>query len=445
MTQTLVRVGTLLLSVVILLTGHGLQLTLLPIRAEFLGWTTNAIAVTGSAYFLGFVVGCLVIPSIVSQVAHIRTFMVMAAVATVALLGAGIFDHFAAWLGLRFSTGFAFAGLYMVIESWLSEAAPADRRGTLLAFYSLISLLAMVAGQSFLGLAEPHDLKLVMGAALILGLAIIPIGLTRMAVPQPIPRVRFSLRVLADASRVAVVCALFGGLVTGALWSVGPLVGRAFGLEAGSIGLMMSFAIAGGALAQLPVGRLSDHTDRRFVIAGLFSVGAALSLLGWLFSAQSPAMLYGAMFFIGAAAMPIYALCIATAADNSEIPLIQIASGILIMNSIGSIFGPVLVAPLIGALGGAGFFLFAMISMMLGAGWTFYRISVIERPKTHEQKFLAMPKTSIVAAELVDAGSDLARVSDSELQDGYTTRNPAGDPPGAAPAAAGDGSRADGP
>ncbi|MFU8813983.1 MAG: MFS transporter [Pseudomonadales bacterium] len=406
MTQTLVRVGTLLLAVAILLTGHGLQLTLLPIRAEYLGWTTQSIALTGSAYFLGFVVGCLVIPSIVAQVAHIRTFMVMAALATIALLGAGMFDDFAAWLVLRFGTGFAFAGLYMVIESWLSEAAPPDRRGTLLAVYSVISLLAMVAGQSFLALAEPHDLRLVMGAAFILGLAILPIGLTRMVAPHPIPRVRFSLRVLSQASRVAVVCALFGGLVTGALWSVGPLVGRAFGLDTGSIGLMMAFAIFGGAAAQLPVGRLSDHTDRRFVIAGMFTLGCLLSVLGWQFSAQSPAMLYAAMFFIGAASMPIYALCIATAADNSQLPLIHIASGILIMNSIGSIFGPILVAPLIGALGGEGFFLFAAVSMLLGAGWAFYRISVVERSRSHEQKFLAMPKTSIVAAELADAEFD---------------------------------------
>jgi MFS family permease len=402
MTQTLVRVGTLLLAVAILLVGHGLQLTLLPIRGEFLGWSTGIIALTGSAYFLGFVVGCLVIPSVVAQVAHIRTFMVMAAIATVALLGAGLLDYVLAWLILRFCTGFAFAGLYMVIESWLSEAAPADRRGTLLAFYSLISLLAMVVGQSFLALAEPHGLRMIMTAACMIGLAIIPIGLTRMTAPQPIPRVRFSLRVLAQASRVAVVCALFGGLVTGALWSVGPLVGRAFGLDTGSIGLMMAFAIFGGAAAQLPVGKLSDHTDRRFVIAGLFTVGAAVSLVGWLFSAHSPAMLYGAMFFVGAASMPIYALCIATAADNAEIPLIQIASGILIMNSIGSIFGPMLVAPMIGAVGGAGFFLFAMIAMIVGAAWAFYRISVIERPKTHEHKFLAMPKTSMVAAELAD-------------------------------------------
>jgi MFS family permease len=403
MTQTLVRVSTLLLAVAILLVGHGLQLTLLPMRAEALGWGTSAIGVTGSAYFLGFVAGCLVIPSIVAQVAHIRTFMVMAAIATVALLGLGLFDVLAAWLVLRFATGFAFAGLYMVIESWLSEAAPADGRGSVLAIYSMISLLAMVAGQSFLGLAEADNLKLLMGSAFIMCIAIIPIGLTRMAAPQPIPRVRFSPRVLAKASRVAVVCAFFGGLVTGSFWSVGPLVGRAFGLDSAGIGAMMAAAIVGGALAQFPVGRLSDRTDRRFVIAGMFTLGMLLCAVGWWYSASSAGTLYVAMFFVGATTMPIYALCIVTAADNAaDVPLIQIASGILIFNSLGSIAGPLLVSPLVARMGGEGFFLFAAVSMALGAAWTFYRISVIERPRRHEQRFMAVPKTSIVATELAD-------------------------------------------
>lgn len=400
MTKTLVRVGTLLLAVAVLLVGHGLQLTLLPIRAESLGWSTNAIGLTGSAYFLGFVAGCLVIPSIVAQVAHIRTFMVMAAIATAALLGAGLLDYVAAWLVLRFATGFAFAGLYMVIESWLSEAAPTDGRGSVLAVYSMISLLAMVLGQSFLGLSDPEDLRLVMGAALLLALAIVPVGLTRMTAPHPIPRMRFSPRVLARSSRVAVVCVFFSGLVTGALWAVGPLVGRAYGLDTADIGLMMATAIIGGALAQLPVGRLSDRTDRRFVIAGLLGIGVLVSAAGWLFSAASPAVLFVCMFGIGFTAMPLYALSIATASDNSTLPLIQIASGILIMNSLGSIFGPLLVSPLVAWHGGEGFFLFAAVSMALGGAFALHRISVIERPKHHEQKFAPMPRTSIVAAEL---------------------------------------------
>ena len=402
MTQTLGRVSTLLLAVAILLVGHGLQLSLLPMRAEALGWSTGAIGASGSAYFFGFVIGCMVIPSIVSRVHHIRTFMALATLATVVLLGLGLFDVVWVWLLLRAATGFAFAGLYMVIESWLNEAAPADRRGSVLAIYTMISLLAMMLGQSFLGLADPADLELVMGAAVIMGIAVIPIGLTPMAAPEEIPRARFSPRVIGRASRVAVVCAFCGGLVTGSFWSVGPLVGRAYGLDGGDIGLMMAAAIVGGALVQLPVGRLSDHMDRRKVIAGLFVLGVIASLAGWLMVGDSRTALFAVMFCFGATTMPIYALCIATAADNSDLPLIQIASSILIMNSLGSILGPMLVAQVMATMGGGGFFVFAIAGMALGGLWALYRVAVIERPRHHDQPFTPVPRTSFVATELVD-------------------------------------------
>ncbi|MEQ8858131.1 MAG: MFS transporter [Pseudomonadales bacterium] len=400
MTHTLGRVSTLLLAVAILLTGHGLQLSLLPMRAEALGWSTSAIGFTGSAYFVGFVFGCVVVPSVVAKVHHIRTFMVMASIATAVILGLGLFDNVWTWMALRFCTGFAFSGMYMVIESWLSEAAPGNRRGTVLAVYSMISLLAMMVGQSFLGLADPVDLELIMVAALIMGLAIIPIGLTRLEAPQGIPRARFSPRVLARASRVAVVCVFCGGLVTGAFWSVGPLVGRAFGLDGAGIGAMMGVAITGGALAQFPVGRLSDYTDRRLVIAGMFALGVLCCLAGWWLAAGHTTLLYLIMLLFGATTMPIYALCIVTAADNTDLPLIEIAGGILIMNSLGSILGPILVAPLMASLGGEGFFLFSAVGLALGVAWALYRVAVAERPRHHEQKFMVMPRTSFVATGL---------------------------------------------
>ncbi len=400
MTHTLFKVATLLIAVAVLLSGHGLQLTLLPMRAEALGWTANAIGLTGSTYFMGFIVGCLTVPSLVARVAHIRTFMVMGAVSAMALLGAGLFDSLPAWLVLRFATGYAFSGLYMVIESWLSEAAPADRRSTVLAVYTLISLLAMAVGQGFLTLGSPADLKLVMAGAVLLCLATVPIGLTGMIAPHPLPRTRFSMRTLLRASRVAVVCAFFGGLVTGAIWSVGPLVGRSFGLQSGSVGALMGTVLLGGALAQLPVGRLSDLTDRRFVIAGLLTAGALIAAIGWLLSPAPGTGLFMVMFGIGAVSLPIYALCIATASDNSDAPLIEIASGILIMNSIGSIVGPVVVSALIVSTGGGGFFLYVALSCLCASLWALYRILVQERPRVHEQSFVGLPKTTPVAVEL---------------------------------------------
>src|SRR3970040_2490248 len=101
MVGILSRVTALLLSVAILLTGHGVQLTLLPVHAQGLAWTPYAIGATGSVYFLGFVLGCVVIPSIVARVGHVRTFMVMSAVATMALLGAGIWATLPSWLPPR--------------------------------------------------------------------------------------------------------------------------------------------------------------------------------------------------------------------------------------------------------------------------------------------------------------------------------------------------------
>jgi MFS family permease len=373
---------------------------LLPIRADTLGWSTSSIGITASAYFGGFVVGCLVIPGIVARIGHIRAFMVMGALATLALLGAGLLDYFTAWLVLRFATGFAFSGLYMVIESWLSEASTRDNRGSVLATYTVICLLGMVLGQGFLALADPGTLELFVIGAALLCLAIIPIGLTRMTAPHPLPKARFDPWVLLRASRVAVVCALLGGLVTGSVWGVGPLVGRSFGLEGGAVGGLMSVAIMGGVLSQLPVGRLSDRTDRRFVIAWLAAIGVAVSVCGWLLSATYTYALFGAMFLVGACSMPIYALCIATASDNTDMPLIQIASGILIMNSIGSIIGPLVVAPFMSWRGGSAFFLYLAGCFSLAALWTGYRIIRVDRPRVHEHTFEAVPKTTPVVLEL---------------------------------------------
>jgi len=399
MTRTLFRVTTLLAAVAILLCGHGLQLSLLPLHAVALGWSANEIGLTGSAYFLGFVIGCMTIPRIVGRVGHIRTFMVMGAIATLALLWAGVIGFLYPWLLFRFATGFAFSGLYMVIESWLSDLAPPDSRASVLAVYTVICLLGMMAGQGLLAFGAAQSLQLFVVGAGFLCLAIIPIGLTRITAPHPIPRTRFSFGVLLKASRVAVVCALLGGLITGAIWATGPLVGQAFGLDAGGVGAMMSVMILGGALSQLPLGHLSDRLDRRAVIAGLLAAGAAFSVLGWLLSDQSTTLLFGAMFFIGAASMPVYALCIATASDNSEIPLIEIASGILIMNSLGSVIGPMTVAPLLGFAGGSAFFLYTAICFTLGALWALYRVVVAERP-TSTAHVPILPKTTPVVAEL---------------------------------------------
>jgi MFS family permease len=404
MVGTLSRINSLLLAVLILLTGHGLQLTLLPVYADTLGWTTYAIATSGSAYFVGFVAGCLVIPSFVAGVGHIRVFMVMGAVATIALLATGLVPWLPAWIVFRCATGFALSGLYMVIESWLGEVSPRGQRGTVLATYTMISLLGMAVGQSLMGLSSPPGLStFVIGAAL-LCLAIVPIGLTRVPSPRPLPSMPFSARLVARESKVAVVCALLASLVTGAFWTLGPVMGQGYGLAAGQVGGLMGAAILGGAMAQLPIGRLSDRGDRRVVIAGLMGAGATCGLAGWLFAGADRLVLYAAMFGVGATTMPVYALCIAHACDNTRLTLVEIASGILTINSIGSILGPLLLAALMDRFGASSFFTFVMACTALGAAWALYRHFVVERPREREAHAFILPRTTPVVAELSPEG-----------------------------------------
>ena len=65
---------SLLIATALLLAGHGLHLTLLPLRADQIGFSDTLIGLTASAYYLGFVTGCFFIPNIIAQVGHIRIF-----------------------------------------------------------------------------------------------------------------------------------------------------------------------------------------------------------------------------------------------------------------------------------------------------------------------------------------------------------------------------------
>ena len=111
----LAPVAALLLAVAILVTGNGLQSTLLPVRAAIEKFDTFEIGLMGSAYYLGFVLGCLWGGQLIQRVGHIRAFTALASIAsTVALVHAVEIDPLT-WSLLRAVTGFCFAGLYVVI------------------------------------------------------------------------------------------------------------------------------------------------------------------------------------------------------------------------------------------------------------------------------------------------------------------------------------------
>lgn len=367
MRRLLLPLAALLISDALLLMGHGLQLTLLPIRAEIEQFTNTQVAVTGSAYFVGFVVGCVLAPFIIRRVGHIRAFAVLASGISALVLLFHALPYFEYWLLLRFFVGCCVSGLYMLIESWLNDQSTSRTRGTVLSIYTMINLIMIVVGQQLLRLAEPSAGLLFALSSIMISLAIIPVSLTLTLAPAPIHSVRLDFRRLWEISHVGVLGAVVSGLVTGAFWSLGPIFARGVGLDTAGLTLFMSAAVIGGAVFQLPLGRLSDHVDRRLVLLFTSLAGALFSALIVLLAVRGNALLILAGLW-GGMVMTQYAIALAHAADNShpeEFALV--GSCMLLLLGLSSALGGPLAAFFMEWLGPTGLYTFSALSLVLSA------------------------------------------------------------------------------
>ena len=399
--KSLLSVSSLLLSTALLLVGHGMQLTLLPLRAAHLGMSEWIIGLSASGYFLGFVIGCLTIPRIISQVGHIRCFSVLAAAMISVILCLEMIDTWQTWLMLRFFTGVAVCGLYAVIESWLTSQSTADSRGRVLASYTFITLTAMTVGQLLINVGPIENSVPFTLAAVFMALAIIPVGLTRRMAPAPAPATQGGFKLLYLRSSSAFLGALLSGLIMGSFWSLGAVFAGRDGQPQLEVTWFMSVAIAGGALLQYPLGWLSDRIDRRKVLV-MLSIAAALSSVAVALSTNQPWHL-AAVFMFGATAMPIYAIALATAADvcTSE-EFVTMGTAVLLLHSIGAVVAPIALGQVMSVFGAASLFWSFCILLTLFAG-TFYLLTRKPRVVTVEEQ---MPFSS-VASEVAPTSFEL--------------------------------------
>lgn len=406
MVRILVPVMALLTSVALLLVGHGLLLTLLPLRADTHGFTATQIGLTASSYFLGFVAGCYVVPRIVRRSGHIRSFAVLGAVFSAVALLFEMLPQFGVWVLLRFCVGACMAGVYMVIESWLNERATAETRGTVLSIYSMVGFVMVAVGQQLLNLSPESPGELFNLAAILISIAIIPVSLTLSIAPAPIQNVQISMTKVWHLSHIGLLGAVVAGLVTGSFWALAPVFARGVGMQTGHLTLFISAAVMGGAVFQLPLGRLSDHFDRRFVVFFSTLGGAAVSLL---IVAASGYMEYGywplivLSFLWGGCTMTIYAICLAHANDHADAEdFVMVGSAMLLALGLSSAVGAPVASLFMQLLGPKNLFTFFALCLVAFAGIISFRrrSHVLPLREESETPFHVTPETSPVALEL---------------------------------------------
>lgn len=368
MKNVLAPVAALLIGVSILFTGQGLQGTLLPVRASLESFPTVSIGIMGAAYFLGFTIGCLKGGVLVKSVGHVRVFLAMASLASAAPLLHGMILHPITWGLLRGLTGFCFAVLYVVIESWLNERSTNEDRGTIFSTYVMISLTVLAGGQMMTLLYDPSGLELFIIASVLVSLGAIPVALSTSPSPEQPQQVEVNLGRLFRISPAGTAGCLATGLANGAFWGLAAVFTAGVSGNTSLAAWFMTSAVIGGALSQWPLGYISDRIGRRKVIfaAAIFGVAIAsvIVMAGNNLSFVAVNLL-GACW--GAVAFPLYAISVAHANDYAEPDeYVMVSSGLLLMYGIGAIIGPFVASMLMAALGTGGLYGFiAVIHILL--------------------------------------------------------------------------------
>ncbi len=412
MAAAIVPIATLLLSVALLLMGNGLQGTLLPVRAQLEDFGALNIGILGSSYFMGFALGCFFGPRAVERVGHIRVFTAMVAIAsTVSILHVLILSPQMWWV-FRGISGFCFATLYMVIESWLNEKSTNKTRGLIFSIYTIINLTVITIGQMLLTLADPLTFTLFGLASVLVSLSTVPVALTKASPPAHMTAIQIRPGYLFKISPVGLIGGLAVGLANGSFWALAPVFAQGANGDVSSAAIFMSVAVIAGAVGQYPLGRLSDHVDRRKVII-LASLGAAMAGVGLaLIGHHSGPGFFGVAALFGFFAFPIYALAVAHLNDFVEADgFVEAASGLLLVFAAGAVVGPLIASIFMRYYGVNALFAYTATVHIAMAAYAFYRLHkrapTLEEERTH---FV----DSIRVAQTVSAINPLSDLSDTK-------------------------------
>ncbi len=385
-------IGTLLISAAILLAGSGLLGTLVAVSAELHGFPVVAIGFMSSCYFAGFMAGCLITPHLVKRVGHVRVFAALSSLIAASALMHMLVINVPAWAILRAITGFGFAGLYMLIESWINEQAPNEKRGKVLAIYRMVDLSALTAGQFMLTLGDPKNFVLFSVVAILISIAIIPISISTSKAPAQVSETKLDIKKLFRVSPLAVIGCFAVGLTSGAFWGVAPVFVQQLGHPVIIVSVFMSAVIASGAVMQWPMGWLSDKVGRRKVII-LASIGASLSgLFLWHYAPLSLEFLVLGGVLYGTFGMQLFGLSAAHANDFAQPhEFVTISGGLFLIFGVGSVLGPS-IAPIVMEIAGpSAMFAYTALIHIILALYGMYRLTQRVSP-TGLGDYVSMPQ-----------------------------------------------------
>lgn len=340
----------------LLLVTAGVFSTLVGIRAELKQLPTLVSGGITTAYYAGFLLGSWYTLRALKQVGHIRVYAALASLLSASVLITGVYDSPIVWILMRSSTGFCFAGLYVVAESWLNGLATNTFRGRLLAVYNVVTIGAYGAGQLLVFNFDARTLTGFAFAAVVSSLAVIPVAMSEQAAtPNVDNHTHITMRELAKIVPTGAGTILLVGLAHGGMLGMAVIFATREGLSVGRVGILIAAINLGGMALTWPISSASDDLDRRII--GLLS-SLAVIVLGLIMLTQTPSSWFttALLFAIGGFSFPLYAVGGAYTNDwVSQEQMSAAASQLVTLYGFGAMIGPLVAAPFLDIIGTQGF------------------------------------------------------------------------------------------
>ncbi|MEM1431074.1 MAG: MFS transporter [Pseudomonadota bacterium] len=363
MIQVIAGSWALLLGMMLLMVGNGLQGTMMGVRGAIEGFTTFELSLIASAYFLGFLGGSRVTPIIIRRVGHVRVFAFLGSLISAILILYPLVTIPVAWMLLRVAIGFCLSGVYITAESWLNNTTTNETRGQTLSAYMIVQMMGIVAAQGIVALGDPAGFVLFIIPSVLVSLSFAPILLSIQPTPAFEATRSLSLVELYRTSPLGFVGMLLMGGIFAGQFGMAPVYATEAGMSLPQVSAFIAAFFVGALLLQYPIGWLSDRMDRRRLILSVAGLGALVSVVGAM-SGSVYWVLVGVAALSGGLGQPLYALLIAYTNDYLQPEDMAGASAaLLFLNGIGAIVGPLIIGWALGVFGPPGFWVFMAVVM----------------------------------------------------------------------------------
>lgn len=403
----------------LLMVGNGMQGTLLGVRGGIEGIPTFLMSIVMATYFAGFLAGSLIVPRMIQTVGHVRVFAALGSLISAVLILYAVAPNWIAWAALRLVVGFAFCGVYIVAESWLNAGSDNQTRGQALSAYMIVQMLGIVAAQFLLNTGDPAGYVLFILPSVLVSLAFTPILLSAAPAPAFETIKRMSFRQLYEASPLGCVGIFLMGGVFSAMFGMSAVWGAAAGLSVREISTFVAAIYIGGLALQYPIGWLSDRSDRRVLILALAVLGcfAVLAVLLGELNIWG-LIIVGAL--IGGVANPIYALLLAYTNDYlDQSDMAAASAGLLFINGLGSMAGPLIIGWLMGMVGPQGFWVYIgglLAALAFYAGWRMTQRSTSVEDQQAGYTVISPTATTLAVEVVLDEAYEQAQEEAAEAE-----------------------------